>query len=133
MRLKIEIKYQVAANKYTTVVMELDQAIVTIGRAEEDLVIRDIKCSRRHALLTEKPSGRLVIYDLGSSNGTFVNGQRVMAHALKKNDVIRMGSTTIKVLSFERSSSRFSGVVVPSVNEYLEDQANSHQIMKEVM
>ncbi len=47
---------------------------LTVGRAEEaDLVLADTGISRSHARLSAGPQGT-VIEDLGSSNGTFVNG-----------------------------------------------------------
>jgi pSer/pThr/pTyr-binding forkhead associated (FHA) protein/peroxiredoxin len=65
---------------------------VTIGSGEpNDLVIRDETVSRRHAVITFK-RGRLEIADLGSTNGTFVNGQRIQAATtLNKGDKVRFG------------------------------------------
>ena len=48
-----------------------------IGRGREsDLVLHDPKASRSHAELACRPDGRVVLADLGSSNGTWINGQR---------------------------------------------------------
>lgn len=50
---------------------------LSIGRGRDcDVVLHDPKASRRHADLSAQPDGRIVLADLGSSNGTWVNGQR---------------------------------------------------------
>ncbi|MCC6351046.1 MAG: FHA domain-containing protein [Fimbriimonadaceae bacterium] len=56
----------------------------------------DHAASRRHASLTAGPSG-LMIQDLGSTNGTYVNNQRVQTAILKPGDLIRIGTTTFRV------------------------------------
>jgi diguanylate cyclase (GGDEF)-like protein len=56
----------------------LDAAECIIGRgAEADLWVEDPSISRRHARITRRPDGRYFVEDLGSTNGTFVSGQRV--------------------------------------------------------
>jgi putative serine protease PepD len=68
----------------------------TIGReAGVDLVIADGKASRRHAALRVLPDGRATLYDLGSSNGTFVNGQRVQSVLLAGGEQIQIGDTVL--------------------------------------
>jgi S1-C subfamily serine protease len=68
----------------------------TIGReAGADLVLADGKASRRHAALRVLPDGRATLYDLGSSNGTFVNGQRVQSVLLNGGEQIQIGDTVL--------------------------------------
>src|SRR3954468_21662809 len=68
----------------------------TIGReAGVDLVIADGKASRRHAALRVLPDGRATLYDLGSSNVTFVNGQRVQSVLLQGGEQIQIGDTVL--------------------------------------
>ena len=68
-----------------------------IGRDESmaDLVLQDTNVSRRHAQLTREPNG-WVLTDLGSTNGTRVNGARLAApYVLKTSDTIQMGLITL--------------------------------------
>lgn len=62
--------------------------------ASADIVIADPRISRRHALFGCGLDGVWVIKDLGSSNGTFVNGEKVESKALADGDSIRLGDTT---------------------------------------
>ena len=60
--------------------MPLPVKALRIGRApDNDVVLSDLKVSRHHAEVRRSPTGRYEIVDLGSHNGTYVNGQRVTA------------------------------------------------------
>lgn len=67
---------------------------VVIGRGTEcDVVIQDLKASRRHCQLTRKADGFL-LEDLGSRNGTFVNGVKITEPILLKgNKTFQIGDT----------------------------------------
>jgi len=79
--------------------VELEQHINVLGRDPGcDLVLRDPKCSRHHAVLESTPLG-LLLRDSGSANGLFVNGQRVDRTLLQPGDVIRAGEATLVLLS----------------------------------
>jgi pSer/pThr/pTyr-binding forkhead associated (FHA) protein len=68
-----------------------------IGREGAGVALSiDAQASRRHALVSPTPAG-LQVTDMGSTNGTFVNGQRVQTSALKSGDVLTIGSTTFRV------------------------------------
>jgi len=70
----------------------------SIGRGADNAVcINDEKISTKHADLTITPEGQYILTDLGSSNGTFVNGQRITQCGLNGGDQIMMGDTTIIV------------------------------------
>src|SRR5215218_832813 len=65
-----------------------------VGREPgNDLVLNDTKVSRRHASLKALPDGRVALQDLGSANGTFVNGQRIQSALLHGNEQVQFGDT----------------------------------------
>ena len=77
----------------------LEQELV-IGRSTPGLgsLGGDSEISRVHARVFHDPSGRLMIEDLGSTNGTFVNGNRISGQqALNSGDQVRVGQTTLSV------------------------------------
>jgi hypothetical protein len=77
----------------------LDGAPLTIGRANDNgLVIHDSRVSRHHARLQAR-RGALVFTDLGSTNGSRVNGSRVAEVALGEGDQIEIGDTVLVVES----------------------------------
>jgi hypothetical protein len=70
---------------------------LTIGRAPDNgLVVRDGRASRHHARIDGR-RGTLILSDLGSSNGLFVNERRVESVALGVGDRIRIGTTALIV------------------------------------
>jgi hypothetical protein len=72
-------------------------ASVRIGRdSDNDLVLLDARVSRWHGLLAARQGG-LVYTDLGSTNGSFVNGVRVREVALGPGDVLQLGDSTVTV------------------------------------
>jgi two-component system cell cycle response regulator len=73
---------------------------IVIGRgADVDLKVEDDGVSRKHTRV--RVSGdKVLVEDMQSRNGTFVNGDRVQAYALKDGDKIEIGSTTILKFTF---------------------------------
>ena len=68
-----------------------------IGREGTGIALAsDASASRRHAAVSPGPAG-LQLTDLGSTNGTFVNEQRVQNAVLRPGDVVRIGTTTFRV------------------------------------
>ena len=66
-----------------------------IGRGEQaQLRLADVGISRRHARL-DYDGTRVVLTDLGSTNGTVVNGLRISAVALRPGDVVQFGTTSL--------------------------------------
>ncbi len=66
-----------------------------IGRGDQaDLRLPDVGISRRHARL-DYDGTQVVLTDLGSTNGSMVNGQRVSAVTLNPGDMIQIGTTTL--------------------------------------
>lgn len=78
----------------------LDKEDIVLGRRETcDIFINDSGISRKHAVITRRGS-RYVIRDLGSTNGTLVNGASIAGRELEAGDVILLGGTelTFKVV-----------------------------------
>jgi Protein of unknown function (DUF3662)/FHA domain len=74
----------------------LTKEVVTIGRlADSDVVLDDKGASRRHAQVRTK-DGVSTLTDLGSTNGTKLNGQQVQARTLEDGDRITVGTTLIE-------------------------------------
>lgn len=64
---------------------------VSFGRAESNtVVLKDAKVSRQHAQIQQQ-GNEYVLIDLNSSNGTYVNGQRIEEHVLSNGDEIHIG------------------------------------------
>jgi len=98
------LEVQAPSNRNFT--FELRHPETTIGRdAKSHLVLEDPRVSRQHALIRWASDG-ITIRDLGSGNGTFVNGQAVPSNLelrLRNRDVIRIGNCTLAVATDEPS------------------------------
>ena len=72
--------------------------IFTIGRAlENDITVNETVASRFHAQLIFDEDGEAYINDINSSNGTFVNGNRIEGGLkLKSTEIVTIGATPIK-------------------------------------
>ncbi len=80
--------------------ISLDEELV-IGRSAtgDGRLGDDPELSRRHARIVQRAGDQLVIEDLGSTNGTFVNGRRIEdVQTLRAGDTIEVGTTTLRVL-----------------------------------
>jgi hypothetical protein len=81
----------------------VDGRPLTIGRGRDNgLVLEDSRASRHHARIYGR-QGALVLSDLGSTNGCWVNDRRVQEMALGEGDRIRLGDTVLVVESVEDS------------------------------
>ncbi|MDV9187536.1 FHA domain-containing protein [Streptomyces sp. SR27] len=75
-----------------TSVRPLPAHSIRIGRASDnDLVVSDLVVSRRHAELRAHPDGTYWIHDLGSHNGTFLNGRPVVDARVTADDIVGIG------------------------------------------
>lgn len=111
----------VAGNAFGTSLLVEDELV--IGRLAEGpgRLAGDDEISRSHARLTLDRNGVCTIEDRGSTNGTFVNGQRISTpHVLSEGDRIELGGTTLIVREIPRPTSpetvehRGEPTVVPS-------------------
>ena len=73
----------------------LSHTTALLGREPDcDIILSDRNVSRHHAMLSREPEG-IIIKDLSSANGTFVNAQPVASQLLKHLDTIQVGSVMI--------------------------------------
>ncbi len=71
---------------------EVGSRVLLIGRSSDaDLFFDDVTVSRRHAELARNERGRLVLRDLGSLNGTYLNRVRVEQAILEPGDEVQIG------------------------------------------
>jgi pSer/pThr/pTyr-binding forkhead associated (FHA) protein len=71
---------------------------IIVGRSSElDMVLVEDMVSRKHAKITVT-GGKVTIEDLGSTNGTFVNGEKVKQARLKEGDRILVGTSILKLV-----------------------------------
>ncbi|WNG42375.1 DUF4388 domain-containing protein [Archangium violaceum] len=72
---------------------------IVIGRSSElDMVLVEDMVSRKHARIIVNGAGQISIEDLGSTNGTFVNGEKVKQATLKEGDRILIGTSILKLI-----------------------------------
>ena len=77
----------------------LDRPTLTIGRdPDSDIFLNDITVSRRHAVLTME-GGDVVVCDVGSLNGVYVNGSTVDRAVLRDGDQLQVGRFQMAFLS----------------------------------
>jgi len=82
---------------------------IVIGRGGElDIVLVEDMVSRKHAKLTTQ-GGKIVIQDLGSTNGTFVNGEKIKRARLKEGDRVLIGTSILKLISAAEAKNQISG------------------------
>lgn len=86
-------------NAFASIQQPLDSRRITIGSsADNNLVLAHSSVSRRHAVI-RRQFGRYAVKDLGSTNGTFINGQRVArVRVIKPGDEIRFGAARFAVV-----------------------------------
>jgi pSer/pThr/pTyr-binding forkhead associated (FHA) protein len=83
------------------VTLQLEHDVIAIGRSKENnIVLKNIKASRRHARI-ERIGATYQITDLGSGNGTKVNGKKIDFQALNKGDEIAIGDARITLKAID--------------------------------
>lgn len=86
---------------------------IVMGRDEDcDLMMSDIAVSRRHAKLTLE-GGHFVLHDLGSGNGTYLNGARVEREELSPGDEITVGERTMRFVELNEAPPTAAAYPVP--------------------
>lgn len=108
---------KVVAGNATGSTIGLEQELV-VGRSTPGLgsLGGDSEISRVHARIYHDASGQLIVEDLGSTNGTFVNGNRIAAATpVRAGDQVRVGQTTMTVEGGATEGATTVGQVIPPV------------------
>lgn len=93
--------------------VEVDAELV-IGREDAGLTIEDEEISRRHAVV-RPGAGGIEIEDLGSTNGTYVNGERISgATRLAGGDTVKLGKSVLQVEAARAAATVAAAVPAPS-------------------
>jgi pSer/pThr/pTyr-binding forkhead associated (FHA) protein len=98
---------------------------IIIGRANADVVFNDGRLSRKHCSIAKTQDG-YVLRDLNSTNGVFVNGQRVQEVLLRYGDKLRLGYT---VLEFQ-DEDELAPLEPPEEKEETEAVAPAHNTLR---
>lgn len=96
-------KYSVAVlqGKASGQIFEIHTVRTTVGRSDADIVIDDPECSRQHAVL-EILGARVVIRDMKSTNGTYVDGERIEQTELENHREFRIGEHVFMLIVTDR-------------------------------
>ncbi|MFH9734205.1 FHA domain-containing protein [Streptomyces sp. NPDC017260] len=110
--------------------------VMRIGRAlENDLVVSDLQVSRNHAEFHATPDGRMEIRDLGSHNGTYVNGQPIAkggSQLLGPTDIVGVGHSTFQIVGDRLEEFVDTGEVSFSARHLTVTVDGGKQILKDV-
>jgi len=116
---------------------------ITIGRTNSTVNILDKLASRRHAGLRSSSNEELILEDLGSRNGSFVNGSKIKAIALKQGDEFTIGNVKFlveaidkNILSTASSALNANPKITRSTGEWIKESTNlpglsSHPLSQE--
>jgi predicted Zn finger-like uncharacterized protein len=78
-------------------IYQISKPRMVIGRGEADILIQDLEASRTHAEI-DVIGDRVVLHDLNSTNGTFVDEQKITSVTLENHSEFRIGSTTFMLI-----------------------------------
>ncbi len=106
---------------------EISKSQVTLGRGlTNDIILQDAKISRSHACITFDAQGGASISDLGSTNGTYINGVRITQAALVPGQVVMLGDCQ---LVYEQSAALDAGGITAFESELDLNRTLMHPIL----
>lgn len=94
------LSLSVTSGKDKGQVHQISKPRMVLGRTGADIAVDDPEVSRQHCAL-EVHGARVLLIDLGSTNGTFVGGQRVESSELEHLGEFRIGGTTLMLTVFD--------------------------------
>ena len=84
----------------------LETGVYILGRSSKcDLVLRNDTVSRRHAEITVRGT-TLIVRDLGSSNGTFIEGRRVVEGSIRLRQLVRFGGVSFLLVALAETDEK---------------------------
>jgi pSer/pThr/pTyr-binding forkhead associated (FHA) protein len=92
-----------------TKAVPLSQSVITVGRHHDNMVVIDDPRVSRHHMELRAIQGRFILFDLGSSGGTYINGQRTSQAIIYPGDVISLAGVNIHFVRDVTSPNRSRG------------------------
>lgn len=103
----VEIKVITKEGRITNFKLVRDRIVIGKIRSA-DVVIEDPRCNAIHAVIEISDSGKITLFDMASDAGVFVNGSKIVTHALKNGDRVAILDydiqITIRFVSFEKTT-----------------------------
>lgn len=97
---------------------KIDSNFIRAGRgSKNNLALNDRKVSREHLVII-KDKDNYMVKDLGSKNGTYVNGKKVTSgkyYLINSDTIISLGDTKLKLIPAEDESSKKNKIIIPAV------------------
>lgn len=120
--------------------VDLDSGLITIGKSPlvvgreqtSDLVVSERAVSRHHARFEKSEAGFLVT-DLGSTNGTWVNGERVTNAKLNSGDRIRIGGRIFKFIATDQLEAQYHEAVYSMMTKDSLTQAWNKRYLMDIL
>ncbi|MCQ4079599.1 FHA domain-containing protein [Streptomyces sp. RB6PN25] len=98
----VEVPSETGEFRSPILIRPLPVRTITIGRSpDNDLVVEDLLVSRNHAQLSARLDGSYEIVDLGSHNGTYLNGQPVLRAVVHQGDIVGIGHADFRLVGNE--------------------------------
>ncbi|MEU9018374.1 FHA domain-containing protein [Actinomadura sp. NPDC048394] len=112
--------FRPSVDRHPSQIIRVAPKTLRIGRAaDNDIVVPDLVVSRHHAELRSLGPGRHRIVDLGSHNGTYVNGTRVESAEFTESDLLGIGHATFQLVGEELREYVDTGDVSLSVEDLI--------------
>lgn len=93
---QMPVQFEIIEGNQVGKKMRFEKSHIIIGRSESDLVLNDLDVSRSHCMVEVLSSEVIFLKDLKSTNGTFLNSERIESSRLKSGDRIGVGNTILK-------------------------------------
>lgn len=78
-------------------IFQISKPMMVIGRSDADIIVKDLEASRQHARI-DVMGERVILRDLNSTNGTFVNEQKITTVSLENQQEFRIGTTVFMLI-----------------------------------